>query len=254
MLRAVRFAAKLGFEIDETTRAPIARLAGLIENVPAARVFDEMLKLLTSGHSVACITRLRAEGLHHGLLPLLDVILEQPEGERFVMLALSRTDERVRAGKHIAPGFLFATLLWHEVLKRWKERETRGEHRIPALDSAIDDVLEAQTEKLAIQRRYTSDMREIWMLQPRFERRAGGAPYKLLEHLRLRAGYDFLLLRCAAQEAPAELGEWWTRFMHANAEEREQLVAAARAAHPVEPRRRRRRRRGSGAAATPPPA
>ncbi|MCX8114329.1 MAG: polynucleotide adenylyltransferase PcnB [Burkholderiaceae bacterium] len=250
MLRAVRFAAKLGFEIAPATREPIRRLAHLIENVPPARLFDEMLKLLTSGHSVACIMRLRAEGLHHGLLPLLDVILEQPAGERFVMLALSRTDERVQAGKHIAPGFLFATLLWHEVLKRWKERESRGEHRIPALDAAIDDVLEAQTEKLAIQRRYTSDMREIWMLQPRFERRTGRAPFKLLEHLRLRAGYDFLMLRCAAEEAPAELCEWWTKFLHATDEEREQLVASAQAsgAKPGGQRRRRRRGRGGGAA------
>src|SRR5512134_2991094 len=98
MLRAVRFAAKLGFDIDEATREPIPRLARLIENVPAARLFDEMLKLLTSGHSVACITRLRMEGLHHGLLPLLDVILEQPAGERFVLQALAQTDERVLAG------------------------------------------------------------------------------------------------------------------------------------------------------------
>jgi poly(A) polymerase len=255
LLRAVRIAAKLGFEIDEATRAPIARLAELIGNVPPARVFDEMLKLLTGGHSVACILRLRAEGLHHGLLPLLDVILEQPEGERFVMLALSRTDERVQAGKHIAPGFLFATLLWHEVLKRWKERQTAGEHRIPALDAAIDDILDVQTEKLAIQRRYTSDMREIWMLQPRFERRVGGGPYKLLEHLRLRAGYDFLVLRCAAQEAPAELGEWWGRFLHAGPEEREQLMTQARAVAPAPsagPRRRRRRRRGGAEAAAAP--
>jgi poly(A) polymerase len=244
MLRAVRFAAKLGFEIDPDTREPIRRLADLIENVPAARLFDEMLKLLTSGHSVACITRLRVEGLHHGLLPLLDVILEQPAGERFVMLALSRTDERVRAGKHIAPGFLFATLLWHEVLKRWNERIAAGEHRIPALDAAIDDVLDAQTEKLAIQRRYTSDMREIWMLQPRFERRQGRAAFKLLEHLRLRAGYDFLLLRCAADEAPADLGDWWNRFLHADEAERERLVAAAHATGPAGPRRRRRRGRG----------
>jgi poly(A) polymerase len=246
MLRAVRFAAKLGFEIDEPTRAPIHELASLLENVPAARVFDEMLKLLTSGHSVACITRLRAEGLHHGMLPLLDVILEQPEGERFVMLALSRTDERVRAGKHIAPGFLFATLLWHEVLKRWKEREARGEHRTPALDAAIDDVLDLQTEKLAIQRRYTADMREIWMLQPRLERRTGRNAFKLLEHLRLRAGYDFLLLRCAADEAPAELGDWWTRFMHADADAREQLVAALGRHETAGGPRRRRRRRGGG--------
>jgi poly(A) polymerase len=247
MLRAVRFAAKLGFEIDEATRKPIASMADLVGNVPAARLFEEMLKLLTSGHAVACITRLRVEGLHHGLLPLLDVILEQPEGERFVMLALSRTDERVRAGKHIAVGFLFATLLWHEVLTQWKLREARGEHRIPALDAAIDEVLERQTETLAIQRRFTADMREIWMLQPRFERRNGRSPFKLMEHLRVRAGYDFLLLRCAAEEAPTELGDWWTRFMQAHEDEREALVRgvpAPREAGAAPKRRRRRGRRG----------
>jgi hypothetical protein len=91
-------------------------MAVLLENVPPARLFDEMLKLLTSGHAVKCLTQLREAGLHHGLLPLLDVILEQPMGERFVMLALENTDQRVRAGKPISPGFLFATLLWHEVL------------------------------------------------------------------------------------------------------------------------------------------
>ncbi len=243
MLRAVRFAAKLGLEIDESTRAPIARLADLLENVPPARVFDEMLKLLTSGHSVACITRLRAEGLHHGLLPLLDVILEQPEGERFVMLALSRTDERVRAGKHIAAGFLFACLLWHEVLKRWKELQAAGQHRIPALDAAIDEVLDRQTEKLAIQRRYVADMRDIWMMQPRFERRTGRAPNALLTHLRLRAGYDFLALRAAAEEAPLELATWWHDFMHADGEARSKLLAEAPSPKQGEGARRRRRRR-----------
>ncbi len=257
MLRAVRIAAKLGFEIDEATRAPIARLAGLLGNVPPARVFDEMLKLLTSGHSVACITRLRAEGLHHGLLPLLDVILEQPEGERFVMLALSRTDERVRAGKHIAIGFLFACLLWHEVLKRWKELQAAGQHRIPALDASIDEVLGRQTEKLAIQRRFVADMRDIWMMQPRFERRTGRAPFSLLGHLRLRAGYDFLALRGAAEEAPAELVSWWSEFMHADEEGRARLVSATPAAAPGEGARRRRRRRsrsGGPAGSAPEPA
>jgi poly(A) polymerase len=249
MLRAVRFAAKLGFDIDEPTREPILRLAPLIENVPAARLFDEMLKLLTSGHAVACITRLRTEGLHHGLLPLLDVILEQPAGERFVLQALARTDERVRAGKSISPGFLFATLLWHDVLVKWNARVARGEHRIPALNAAIDETVEAQTEKLAIQRRFVSDMREIWGLQPRFERRAGRSAHRLMEHLRFRAGYDFLLLRAAADEVPAELADWWTRFWHASPDERERLVAEASRSAPTEGgARKRRRRRGKAAA------
>jgi poly(A) polymerase len=101
--------------------------------VPPARLFDEMLKLLTSGHSVKCITQLRDEGLHHGLLPLLDVILEQPMGEKFVMLSLKNTDERVRRGKGVSPGFLFATLLWHEVLAHWEKLKAKGEPKIPAL-------------------------------------------------------------------------------------------------------------------------
>ena len=249
MLRAVRFAAKLGFQIDEATREPIHRMARLIENVPAARLFDEMLKLLMSGHAVACITRLRAEGLHHGLLPLLDVILEQPAGERFVMLALSRTDERVRAGKRVSPGYLFATLLWHDVLVKWNARVAKGEHHIPALEKAIDETLDAQTEKLAIQRRFVSDMREIWGLQPRFERRSGKSPLRLLEHIRFRAGYDFLMLRAAADEVPAAFADWWTRFPHASEEERERMLReAASEGEPTgsAPRRRRRRRRGGG--------
>jgi poly(A) polymerase len=248
MLRAVRFAAKLGFQIDEATREPIHRMGELIENVPAARLFDEMLKLLMSGHAVACITRLRAEGLHHGLLPLLDVILEQPAGERFVMLALSRTDERVRAGKSVSPGYLFATLLWHDVLVKWNARIAKGEHRIPALEKAIDETMDAQTEKLAIQRRFVSDMREIWGLQPRFERRTGKAPLRLLEHIRFRAGYDFLMLRAAADEGPAAFADWWTRFPHAGDEEREQMLREANENEPATAatRRRRRRRRGGG--------
>jgi poly(A) polymerase len=251
MLRAVRFAAKLGFQIDEATREPIHRMARLIENVPAARLFDEMLKLLTSGHAVACITRLRAEGLHHGLLPLLDVILEQPAGERFVLLALSRTDERVRAGKTISPGFLFATLLWHQVLVKWNARVARGEHRIPALEKAIDETLEAQTETLAIQRRFVADMREIWGLQPRFERRQGRSPLRLLEHIRFRAGYDFLMLRAAADEVPAAFADWWTRFPHAADEERERMLReAASEGEPAAGSSRRRRRRRRGGAST----
>jgi poly(A) polymerase len=113
MLRAVRLAAKLGLTIEPQTEAPIREMAHLMQNVPAARLFEEMLKLLLSGHAVACIQRLRAQGLHHGLLPMLDVILEQPMGERFVMLALQRTDERILDEKGVSPGFLFAALLWH---------------------------------------------------------------------------------------------------------------------------------------------
>ncbi len=245
LLRVVRFAAKLNFSIDPATREPIQVMAPLINNVPAARVFDEMLKLLLSGHALACLHQLRKEGLHHGLLPLLDVVLEQPLGEKFVTLALKGTDERVRQGKPVSPGFLFASLLWHQVLEKWNAYKAAGEYPIPALHLAADDVLNAQTEKLALQRKIASDMRDIWAMQPRFERRAGKSPYKLLEHVRLRAGYDFLLLRCASGELDAEVGEWWTAFINGDGATREALLAKKiRAEGEAQAPKKRRRRSG----------
>jgi poly(A) polymerase len=248
MLRVARFVAKLGFAIEPRTRAPIRGLAPLISNVPAARLFDEMLKLLVSGHALACLHELRREGLHHGLLPLLDVILEQPDGERFVTTALERTDQRVLAGKPISPGFLFASLLWQPVRTRWQQALAAGEPSIVALNRAIDAVLDEQAAQLAIQRRHQSDMRDIWLMQPRFERRTGRTPFSLLEHLRLRAGYDFLLLRCDAGELPAELGEWWTEFIEADGAARAEMVrkSAGSGRHDGTAGKRRRRSRGRG--------
>ena len=244
MLRAVRLAAKLGLIIDPAASKPIREMAELLENVPPARLFDEMLKLLTSGHSVNCITRLREEGLHHGLLPLPDVILEQPLGEKFIMLALANTDDRVRAGKGISPGFLFATLLWHEVLAHWEKLKAAGEAKIPALYQAMDTVLDVQGEKLAITRRIAGDIKDIWSLQPRFETRAGKRPYGLLEHPRFRAGYDFLLLRAESGEIDAELGDWWTRFQNGDGATRAAMLLPQQAGD----RKRRRRRTNPGAA------
>jgi poly(A) polymerase len=242
MLRVVRFAAKLGFTIEPATRAPIPVMAPLINNVPAARVFDEMLKLLMSGQALACLKELRSSGLHHGLLPLLDVVLEQPIGMKFVTLALESTDTRVKAGKGVSPGFLFASLLWHQVLEKWNAYRASGESPIPALHLAADDVLDNQTDNLALQRRIATDMRDIWAMQPRFERRNGKSPYKLLEHPRFRAGFDFLLLRCESGELDAEIGNWWATFYAGDVAERERLVNSARDTQPAGPKKRPRRR------------
>ena len=247
MLRAVRLAAKLGLSIDPAARTPIRTMADLLENVPPARLFDEMLKLLTSGHAVRCITQLRDEGLHHGLLPLLDVILEQPLGERFVMLALDNTDQRVRADKPVSPGFLFATLLWHEVLANWERVQAKGERAIPALFQAMDDVLDAQAEKLAITRRIAGDIKDIWALQPRFEQRSGKRPYALIEQPRFKAGYDFLLLRAESGEVPQELADWWGKFLHADGEGRQALLMPDTGDKKKRRRKRKPRSAGGGA-------
>jgi poly(A) polymerase len=250
MLRAARFAAKLGFTIDERTRKPISEMAHLLENVPPSRVYEEMQKLLLSGHAVTSLRQLRSEGLHHGLLPLLDVMFEQPMGERFVTLALEQTDGRVRSGKSVSPAFLFAALLWHEVLAAWKKARERGQKPIPALFQAMDSVLDIQTDKLAIPRRFTAVMKEIWASQPRFEQRSGRRPFALLMHERFRAGYDFLVLRAASGEVPQELAQWWEKFQRADEEERQSMLLAPQ---PSDQRRRRRRRR-RGSAAPPPDA
>jgi poly(A) polymerase len=251
MLRVVRFSAKLGFTPEPATKAPIAKLADLIQNVPEARLFDEMVKLLQSGQAMAALRGLRAYGLHHGCLPLVDVVLE-PEGTeeareqalRFVELSLASTDERVRAGKPLSVGFLFATLLWHLVVQRWRALQAAGERSIPALQKAIDEVIETNLEALAIQRRVVADLREIWMLQPRFEKRVGASPYRLLEHLRYRAGYDFLLLRAASGEADQALADWWTDFAQASDDARAVLIEEATKLPGSGAGRPRRRRRG----------
>ncbi len=241
MLRGVRLAAKLGLRIEKKTATPIPTLAPLIHNLPPARIFDEMEKLLLSGHAVESLRSLRHHGLHHGVLPLLDVILEQPLGQRFIDLALENTDERVRVGKSVTPAFLFATLLWHEVLASWNAAKAKGERPTPALFVAMDRVLEQQAERLAIPRRFEAVIKETWAMQPRFEQRAGQRPFRLLEHPRFRAAYDFLWLRGHSGEIPVELVDWWERFQHADTAEREHMLRPDEA-----PKKKRRRSRGRG--------
>jgi len=247
MLRAVRLSAKLGLKIESGTQAPIAKMADLLQDVPPSRLFDEMLKLFLSGHAIESVSALREQHLHHGLLPMLDVVLEQPMGERFVMLALQNTDDRILSGKTANPSFLFAALLWHEMLAAWEPYQAEGHHAIPALHMAMTEVIATQAEKLAIHNRYTATMKEIWGLQPRFEQRAGKRPFGLLTHPRYRAAYDFLLLRCESGELPMDIGEWWTAFANAEGDERAAMLQADTS---PKKRRKRSRKKPSGAGST----
>ena len=248
MLRAVRLSAKLGFGIEPATRRPIAALADLVRHVPNARLFDEMLKLLHSGNAYEGLRQLRECGLHHGCLPLLDLVFDakDPAALEFVTRALKATDARIHERKPVSPGFLFAALLWNLVNERWQQRHAQGEHTIPALNAAIDDVVDAQLDALAIQRRYVSDMREIWLMQPRFEKRQAGTAARLMEHMRFRAGYDFMLLRAESGQCDALLAQWWTDYIDGDASACTELLAQASAvrgksASAARPRRRRRK-------------
>jgi poly(A) polymerase len=256
MLRAIRFAAKTEFTLEVATRAPIAKLGTLLKDVPSARLFDEILKLLMSGYSWAAIQGLRDAGLHHGLLPLLDHILDtsedSKEANQFVKLALANTDQRIQAGKSVSAGFLFATLLWPDLLKNWNANLAKGMANIPALQDAMDDTIATQSSGMTIQRRFESDMREIWSMQPRFEKRVGRYPFRLIESPRFRAGYDFLLLRCATGEKEASLGQWWTDFIAADPAGQDALMASAKneTGNSDSPAKRRRRRKPKSAIST----
>jgi len=240
MLRAVRLSAKLGIKLDPATAAPIARMKSLLDNVPKARLLDEVLKMLLSGHSLVCIQQLRKMKLHHGLLPLLDVIWEQPVGEKFIMLALRNTDERLSQGKTVSPAFLFAALLWHEVLAAWNLRVQQGARPVGAMHEAMDEVLAKQRAQLAIPHRQDAVMKEIWLMQQRFEQRAGQRPFRLLEQPRFRAGFDFLLLRCASGEVDDQLGLWWDEFQDASTARQTEMLQPEGAG---EKKRRRRKPR-----------
>jgi poly(A) polymerase len=242
MLRAVRFAIKLKGKIDPKTRAPIAQHAQLIENVPAARLFDEMLKLLTCGDAMRCLKLLREHGLHRGVLPLVDLILDEPANQAFVEVALERTDARVRAGKTVSPSFLFAALLWPEVKRSWERLHQAGEHIAAALISAADQVLNKHAEPLGITRRHVSDIREIWFMQPRFERRTPKAIHRLFEQPRFRAGVEFLQLRAACSEFDSVVAQWWMDLADANDSDRAQMLQAVQETANSEPAERKRRR------------
>lgn len=233
IIRVVRFAAKLGFEIEAKTRAPIKEMAGLLDNVPASRTFDEMIKLLQTGHALASIEELRKQGLHRGVFPVLDVALDEAHRhdgrEKFVQLALADTDRRVNEGKPVAPSFMLACMLWHDVLDGWQKLKAKGEAPFPALQQAVDTVFDARIGDISGRGKLGADMREIWLMQTRFERRQGNSVATLIEQPRFRAGFDFLRLRGDAGEIDAELANWWEDFSLADEAGRRALLDAARA-------------------------
>jgi len=255
MLRAVRFAAKLDFSIEPATERPIKQLAYLLDGVPAARLFDEVLKLFLSGFGVKAYRLLQQYGLFEHLFPqsaAAFALAPYAYAGEMLELGLANTDARIAADKPVTPTFLFAVLLWSAVLRELNERQAGPSPDLALLMQACDTVLRAQQSRVAIPRRFSIPMRELLMLQPRFNRRGGVKSLSLLQHPRFRAAYDFLLLRAQVGVADPELAQWWTDIQVLPQEERVALVQA-RPAEPVAegtaaPGRRRRRRRRGGAA------
>ncbi|MGB6355389.1 MAG: polynucleotide adenylyltransferase PcnB, partial [Steroidobacteraceae bacterium] len=227
MLRAVRFAAKLDFSIEPVTEAPIGKLAYLLDGVPPARLFDECLKLFLSGFAAKSYRLLKRYGLFEHLFPLSAAAFALPPyayAEEMLERGLINTDERIAADKPVTPTFLFAILLWSAVLRELNEKQAGPAPDVGLLMQACDTVLRAQQARVAIPRRFAIPMRELLMLQPRFNRRSGVKSLSLLQHPRFRAAFDFLLLRAQVGVADPELATWWTDIQVLPQEQRVALV------------------------------
>jgi poly(A) polymerase len=245
IIRAIRFSAKLaalGFRLEAKTLAPLVESSRLLGDVPQSRLFDEMLKLLQTGHAVATVEQLRKLGLATGIYPLLDVVVERAD-QPFVKAALLDTDRRVGEGKPVAPSFLLACVLWADVRDGWAQRiegrqGQRPQPAFPALQDAIDDVFNARIGDVSGRGKLAADMREIWMMQPRFDKRSGATPYSLVEQARFRAAFDFMRLRADVGEVGEAIAEWWQEFSTADDVRRQDLMDQVRDEQYKRPRQR----------------
>ena len=254
MLRAIRFAAKLGFTIDPVTARPIRENAQQLLGVPPARMFEEVLKLFHGGYAVETYELLRQHNLFQFLFPPTEAALateDQHFPRTLLPQALANTDSRIEEDKPVTPAFLFAALLWEPVRVRAAARAAHGMRSQEALERAADETLREELRHVLIPKRFSVPMREIWSMQARFERRSGQQPLRLMEHKRFRAAYDFLMLRTQNGEVEPGLGEWWTRFQEVDEAERRNMIAGVAPTPAPGKKRRRRRRRRSQSQATP---
>ncbi len=225
MLRAIRFSAKLHFDIAPETAAPIPELSVLITHISGSRLFDEMTKLYQCGEAESVQRLLVKFGLFHHLFPQTAALLDGSYPVNALLInALESTDSRVRDNKPINPAFLYAVILWFPLMARKAQLKLDGMDPLPALEKAMAEVIATQNKLVTIPKRFTQIMREIWLMQFRFPKRAGHRPYPLLEHPRFRAAYDFLALRALAGDESMALAEWWTTFQDVDAEKQADMI------------------------------
>lgn len=245
ILRAIRFATKLNMHIAPDTAAPISQLAVMLKEVPAPRLFDELVKMFLAGKAFDNFMLMREMRVLRQLLPLLDKTLNQePEGKAFLLAtkALQSTDARIAENKPVTPAFIFAALLWYPIeIRSQSLMIDSGLNELDALNIAITDILAEVQRTIAIPKRFSLTMRDIWLLQHRLTKRAGRRAYKLLEHPKFRAGFDFLQLRAEAEAGDlTELSLWWERFQFANEGEKNILMQQiAKAGGSKKPARRK---------------
>lgn len=243
MLRAIRFAVKLQFDIHPDTESPLHELAPLLADIPAARLFEEVVKLFHSGHGLECFEELRYFGLFQQLFPIVEESLGNDPREHplaFVREAFINTDKRVSSGKTVNPAFLLGVMLWEPMREAAALKRAEGLPASPALQKAARQVLEEQSQSVSIIKRFRYQIQDIWHLQSRLEKRAPKTISQLLEHARFRAAYDFLCLRAQAGDADRDVAKWWTDIQNVEPGQRDEMIGGLA---PVKGSRNRHRRR-----------
>lgn len=243
MIRAIRFVASRGLTMAPETEAPIHRFSKLLSDVAPARLFEEVCKVFLSGHGGNALPLMADFGLFSQLFPLTELRDEDGTWTADIVLtqALKNTDIRVHQDKPVTPAFLMAAMLWHPLQRHIDQLEAEGLLGMDAMAEAIDVVLEEQTKRVAIPRRFTAIAREIWLMQPRFRRMRGKRVLRLLSERRFRAAYDFLLLRAIAQPELQPVAEWWTEIQELSRAEQERRILTGATSGRGTRRRRRRR-------------
>lgn len=228
MLRAIRFAAKLGFSIDDSCKKAINMLGPLLNDIPSARLFEEVLKLFHSGHAGESFEALQEYDLLQYLFPDTVSTLQDETVHGFIRLAMQSTDDRVRLDKPVTPAFLFSALLWAPVRQLTDENIEAGMPYSIALQKSATRMISRQVKYVSIPRRFTTTMRDIWSLQSRFRHHSGRRAYSVLHHPKFRAAYDFMCLRANAGETDVEDCRWWTEIQDKSPEQQKKILSSQR--------------------------
>lgn len=225
ILRAIRLSGKLGFQVAPDTAQPIGQYASLLAEEPVARLFDELLKILLSGHALNCLKQMNKLGVSNKIHPLFNMIqMADYHQNSMAIQALLQTDQRIVLGKNVSVGFILAVLFWPKVDRYWQIQRERGRSLSEAMIMAVQQMRHYLEHQCAIPQRFCATMREIWLLQPQFHQQRGSRPLRMLNQKRFRAAYDFLLLRAETNTQLKELANWWTQFQQASRETRQLMI------------------------------
>nr|WP_041738156.1 polynucleotide adenylyltransferase PcnB [Colwellia psychrerythraea] len=259
MLRAIRFATKLDMQISDDTKAPIKELSTLMANIPAARLFEEFLKMFIAGKAVANFEQLRSYNLFGYFFPAVEQALNDESDQQrflldFIMLAMENTDKRINNDQRVTPAFLFAAMLWYPLQKHIQQiKVTTQLTPQDIFFAALNEIMPEQQRSIAIPKRFQAVIKDIWILQDKLGRREGKRAFKTIEHPKFRAGYDFLLLRAQIEDTDElkELAHWWTDFQEVSNEARLQMIKGVKLPQGAKRRPAKKRRKP---AAKPPEA